>query len=115
MVTDATAALGFEPHLEFDGPIEAIDDAIAEHLVPVLREALSNVAKHAGAHSVQIGIYSDGVVVLTVADDGVGPTDSVTDGRGLANMADRAIELGGDFTITARPTGGSLLRWCVPA
>ena len=40
-------ALGFEPRLQFDGPIESIDEAIAEQLVPVMREALSNVAQHA--------------------------------------------------------------------
>src|SRR6185295_505386 len=56
VITDCTEGLGFEPRLQFDGPIETIDDQIAEHLVPVLREALSNVARHAHAHNVRVSV-----------------------------------------------------------
>ena len=70
VVTDATDGLGFEPRLQFDGPIETIDDHIAEHLTPVLREALSNIAHHAHARDVRVAIRVDDDVTLTVADDG---------------------------------------------
>ncbi len=49
VVTHANDALGFEPRLQFDGPIDTLDDTVAMHVVPVLREALSNVAQHADA------------------------------------------------------------------
>ena len=114
VVTDATAALGFEPRLQFDGPIESIDHRIAEHLIPVLREALSNVAHHARARNVRVAIGVGDDVVLTVADDGVGVPEEVLGGRGLTNMADRSQHLAGEFTITNQPGGGSLLTWRVP-
>jgi signal transduction histidine kinase len=53
-------------------------------------------------------------VTLTVSDDGVGVPAEVLGGHGLANMAERARLLGGDATISARSTGGSLLVWRVP-
>ena len=115
VVTDATDRLGIEPRLQFDGPIETIDDHIAEHLAPVLREALSNIAHHAHARDVRIAIRVDSNVTLTVADDGVGIPAQVLGGRGLTNLADRARALSGDCTIDPRPAGGSMLTWQVPA
>jgi PAS domain S-box-containing protein len=115
VVTEATAGLGFEPRLQFDGPIETMDVHIADHLTPVLREALSNIAHHAQAGHVRIAVSVAADVTLTVADDGVGVPAEVLGGRGLINMAERARDLGGDFTISPEPSGGSLLVWQVPA
>ncbi|MGZ4759446.1 MAG: sensor histidine kinase, partial [Acidimicrobiales bacterium] len=116
VVTEASDGLGFEPRLQFDGPVESIDDDVAQHLIPVLREALSNTARHAEAHSVRVAVSATAdVVTLTVADDGVGVPDEVLGGRGLANMTARARDLGGDFEITRRPSGGSISTWHVPA
>ena len=53
-------------------------------------------------------------VTLTVSDDGIGVPAEVLGGRGLTNMAERARDLGGDFTISPQPSGGSLLTWQVP-
>jgi PAS domain S-box-containing protein len=122
VVTEATDGLGFEPRLQFDGPIETIDVDIADHLIPVLREALSNIAHHAHAGHVRVAVsVTDDVtltvsddVTLTVSDDGVGVPADVFGGRGLTNMAERARALGGDFTIRPEPSGGSLLVWQVP-
>ena len=75
VVSDAATALGFEPRLQFDGPVESISDDIAAQLVPTLREALSNVARHAAASSVQIYISAADSVTVEVIDDGVGLTD----------------------------------------
>jgi PAS domain S-box-containing protein len=115
VVTEATDGLGFEPRLQFDGPIETIDDHIAEQLLPVLREALSNVAHHAHANKVRVAVTVDDHVTLTVADDGVGIPVQVLGGRGLNNLAARARTLNGDGTIEPQPAGGSLLTWSVPA
>jgi PAS domain S-box-containing protein len=114
VVTDAGPALGFEPRLQFDGPVETIEAHIAEHLVPTLREALSNVAHHAGAHGARVEISVTDEVVLTVIDDGTGVPAEVLGGRGLANLANRADNLGGSLEITAEATGGSRLTWRVP-
>lgn len=114
VVTDAVPGLGFEPRLQFEGPVETIEDRIAEHLVPTLREALSNVAHHARAHNVRVAISVTDEIVLTVTDDGIGVPDQVLGGRGLTNLANRADQLGGTFGITAEPTGGSRLTWRIP-
>jgi len=114
VVTEATDGLGFEPRLQFDGPIETIDDHIAEQLLAVLREALSNIAHHAHARDVRVAVAVDGDVTLTVADDGVGVPTQVHGGRGLTNLAERARNLNGNCTINPQPAGGSLLTWQVP-
>jgi signal transduction histidine kinase len=112
---DATPALGFAPSVQVRGPVDsAISAEIGEHLIAVLREALSNAARHAGARSVEVRVeVANGTVVLRVDDDGVGLP---ADGRrsGLANLAERAASLGGSFRAAARPTGGSELVFGVP-
>ena len=115
VVQEAGDSVGFEPRLQFDGAIETMDDAIADNLVAVLREALSNIARHAGAGSVRITISSGDDVVLTVVDDGVGVPDEVLGGRGLGNLADRAAGLGGCFKVERAVGGGTRLEWQVPA
>jgi two-component system sensor histidine kinase DevS len=115
VVRESRSALGFEPQLQFDGPIETIDDTIVDHLTPTLREALANIARHAGAHRVRVGITATDTVTLTVTDDGTGLPEPRSNGRGLTNLADRATALGGTFTVTPAPGGGTLLRWQVPS
>jgi PAS domain S-box-containing protein len=114
VIADATPGLGFDPRLQFDGPIELIDPKIAEHLLPVMREALSNVARHSRAHSVRVAVLVAADVTLTVSDDGVGVPAEVLGGRGLTNLAERARALGGNCTIASKPCGGALLVWRVP-
>ena len=52
IIDDEREALGCEPRIRFDGPVDAMDERVAAELLPTLREALSNVAKHSGASSV---------------------------------------------------------------
>ena len=115
LVTEAADGFGFEPRLQFDGPIESMDIGIADHLVPVVREALSNIARHAHAGHVRVAVSVADDVTLTISDDGNGVPAEVLGGRGLTNMATRARDLGGDFTIAPEPAGGSVLTWRVPA
>ena len=113
-LTDAASGLGFEPRLQFDGPIDSIDGRVAQQLVPVLREALSNIARHAHARNVRVALAVTDDVTLAVSDDGVGVPTEVLGGHGLANIVERARRLGGEATISAQATGGSLLVWRVP-
>ena len=115
VIGESRVGLGFQPMLRFDGPIETTDDAIADHLVPTLREALSNIARHADAHQVRATITVGASVTLSVVDDGAGIADRVGNGRGLTNMADRAAGLGGTFRIEPGPAGGTSLEWEVPS
>jgi signal transduction histidine kinase len=80
-------------------------------LADAVREALVNVEKHAGAHSVVVTVFAmrDGVAVA-VSDDGVGLPESSArpDGLGLATMSDRLARIGGTFTITPNDDDGGL-------
>ncbi len=114
---EAGRALGFEPHVVFNGPIDsATPEAVRGHLVPTLREALSNVVKHSSAThvSVDVSVTAD-EVLLEVVDDGVGvPADGTHGGRGLGNMTERALALGGQCEIRRRDSGGTVFAWHVP-
>ena len=113
---EAARALGFEPSVMFDGPVDSVvTDEIREHLLATLREALSNVTKHAHASKVNIELVVDANhVSLCVGDDGVG-IDSPGEGSGLRNMKDRAIAFGGSCEIDrASAAGGTRIQWRVP-
>jgi signal transduction histidine kinase len=115
VIEQACGPLGFRPHLTIDGPIgSAVPDETWPALLAVLREALSNVARHAAATAVEVAVSTrDGWVHLAVADDGVGIGDAVASG-GLSNMQYRAEERGGEFTVEAAEPRGTRLAWRVP-
>ena len=117
-VREAARALGFEPHVHFDGVIDnAMTPSVQEHLIPTLREALSNVAKHAGASRVAVSVVSDdNSILLRVVDNGVGITDAgaLAGGRGLGNMSERADALRGSCRISENAGGGTVVEWTVP-
>jgi len=113
---EVARSLGFEPKVAFDGPVDAVTtDRIREHLVPTLREALSNVARHSGASSVEVSlVVNDGELILQIVDNGGGfDVAAVHGGRGIGNMRDRAEALGGACTLTST-AGGTELEWRVP-
>jgi signal transduction histidine kinase len=118
LVSEAAASLGFEPHLTLDGPIDAtVDQEMAVHLMAVLREALSNVVRHAQASRVDVQLrVADGFVVAVVRDDGIGAgAHQRPGGQGLANLQQRAAELGGTLDLGSVVDGrGTTLTWRVP-
>ena len=75
---------------------------------------MSNVAKHAHAHKVRASVSVGDQVRLVVIDDGVGAPSEVYGGSGLANLSDRAAELGGSSTLVSGERGGARLEWRVP-
>lgn len=112
---DARGALGFSPELRIEGPIDlVVSDQVAEHLLAVLQEALSNVARHAEASHVEVLVSSGADILLRVTDNGVGLPDRRRDGNGLRNMEHRATALGGSFDARSRPEGGTVVGWRVP-
>ena len=114
VASEERLALGYEPRVRFDGPIETMSEAIAGELLPTLREALSNVARHADASSVEVEVDVGDNVVLRVLDDGRGLPATATGGRGISNITERAALLGGQCRASARPDGGTALEWLVP-
>jgi len=116
LVHESTATLGFRPTCMFDGPVEsAVNDDIASELVATLREALSNVARHAKASKVEVLVSATKQLRLQVTDDGVGPPGpTAVRGHGLKNMEARAIRHGGRFELRSATPGGSALEWRIP-
>jgi two-component system sensor histidine kinase UhpB len=80
----------------------------------VAQEALTNVARHARATTVELSLTRQGhAVALRVADDGIGSQDR-HDGAGVRGMQERALLVGGRLTISPRIGGGTEVRLLVP-
>jgi signal transduction histidine kinase len=101
--------------LRTQGPVDAlVTGSLAADVEVVVREAVSNVTRHAAASSVTATVEVDAaVVVVEVVDDGVGFAPGAAR-SGLVNLADRARARGGTLEIVEGPTGGSTLRWSAP-
>jgi signal transduction histidine kinase len=113
LVDEVTSRLGLDVAVEFAGPIDtAIGPECANQTVHAVRELLTNVVRHAGATQATLQLtVVDGAATLTVTDDGIGPGDWATTGRGLVNLQERAATLGGACAVGARPGGGTLVTW----
>jgi signal transduction histidine kinase len=115
LTREARGPLGFAPNVTFDGPVDTlVDDDVGRDLLATLREALSNVARHAAATSADISVSAGPELVLQVRDDGRGLPDQPTTGLGLRNMARRAETRGGRFSARAVDGGGTFVEWAVP-
>ena len=118
LATESAASLGFQPTLHVDGAVDkSVDDEIGTQLLAMLREALSNVVRHARAAHVTLSvIVSDGDLAASVTDDGVGAGPGERPGgKGLASLQHRAEALGGTFELRSGDDGrGTNARWQVP-
>ena len=138
------AGLGFAPTfvVTLDGEVvgtEVTDDdgidarvrgGLADDVVAVVREGLANAARHARSSSVAVrvsveGVRSDGAidpdapwsgsVLVEVEDDGAGLDPQRTRSSGTDNLAERARQHRGTFSLESSPSGrGTLLRWHAP-
>ncbi|MDA8264749.1 MAG: PAS domain S-box protein [Actinomycetota bacterium] len=114
VISEAARSLGYKPTVRLDGPVDAaVSDEIGDHLLAVLREAMSNVARHAHATRTSIVVHVEDGVVLRVTDNGTGMVED-TCASGLRNMRQRAEACGGTMEMTGVPTGGTSLDWQVP-
>ena len=110
--------VGCEIDVMFEGPLDAsINAQITEHLLATIREALTNVGKHAQATRVSVSVDAgDTSCRLTITDDGVGISGapSVSGGLGIPNLRRRAEKLHGTLIVDDVPGGGTQLTWTVP-
>ncbi len=115
IVSDVSPQLA-APRLTFEGPADLlVTGALADDVVAVVRESLSNVARHAQAHSSQVTVsVTASHVTVLIDDDGVGMPEAPTKRSGTANLARRALAHGGVFNVEARKEGGTRVRWHVP-
>jgi signal transduction histidine kinase len=112
VVEEEQAALGTTVDVTFSGPVDdQVSAHLAEDVVAVLREALSNAARHAHADTVRVSVVLTGDrLEIQVADDGIG-LDSPTRSSGLRNLRQRAERNSGSFDVRSSPGQGTTLRW----
>jgi len=97
-----------------------LPDEAGQHLSQILREALTNTARHAGACRVQVSlVFAPDELDLIVTDDGCGPSRPAADAlpgqhEGLRNMRERARRLGGRLSVEEAPRGGTRVTLAVP-
>jgi signal transduction histidine kinase len=114
VIEEMTGPLGFPPAARIDERLDTlVPGEITGHLLAALREALSNVARHAQASQVTIAIDAGPELVLSVRDNGRGIGDT-SRRSGLGNLRDRAEELGGTLRVDPDDGGGTLLDWRIP-
>jgi two-component system, NarL family, sensor histidine kinase DevS len=114
VVLASRSSLGFMPEFAVEGATASVPEMVAGNLIAVLRESLSNAARHAEASSVIASLaVSDERVTLTVVDNGRGLSDEPHRG-GLANLQDRAATLGGSCSVDSRQGSGTTVTWMVP-
>jgi signal transduction histidine kinase len=115
VVVEYAHVLGHTPVLTLDGPVDTlVEPAVHHHVVAVLREGLSNCARHGAATTVWVDVTVTAErLTCVISDDGKGPTRFAPRG-GLRNLGDRAAELGGSVALAERSPRGSSLTWSVP-
>ncbi|MFI1921104.1 GAF domain-containing protein [Streptomyces sp. NPDC020377] len=115
IVGEAAPVLAFAPSVRMEGLLDTeVPKEVADHVVAVLSEALTNIARHARADRAEVVLTTDGREVrLSITDNGVGIPP---EGRrsGLRNMAERAEQLGGRLELATPPGGGASVMWRAP-
>jgi signal transduction histidine kinase len=111
---EMSGPLGFAPSLKLGGRLdEIVPTEVGVQMLHVLREALSNAARHAQASRVDVAVTTSSDLLLQVRDDGSGFSDT-TRRSGLSNLAERAEQMGGTLTVGPADGHGTELRWRVP-
>jgi signal transduction histidine kinase len=114
LVEEARAAYGLDVRWRADS-VPCFPEKSIGHLVAILRESLSNVARHAHAHSVEVELHHhNSRLNLTISDDGRGLPANVSRGYGMRDMIDRARLLGGKATFASSQQGGTIVMLDIP-
>lgn len=80
----------------------------------IMQEALTNVVRHAQAHTCVVRLTHGDALIVAVRDDGVGLPPDGRAGVGLMSMRERSAELGGTCLIETAPGGGTCVRVELP-
>ena len=112
IATQHTPQLGYTPQLRFAGPLDlAVNEGLAADVLAVIREAISNCARHAHATRLEISIaLAHDLLTLQITDNGHG-LGTPTRSSGLTNMRRRAEHNHGTLAITTPDQGGTHLTW----
>ncbi len=116
LATRLTRQTGVAVERRLDAGLPPLGDDAETVFYRVAQEALTNVARHAGAHRVTIALeQADGAVTLTIDDDGCGiPTHVGREARGITGMRERALLVHGRLSVGRGPGSGTRVRLEIP-
>jgi len=112
IVTETAGDL--EPTVRMSGAVDSlVTGELASDVEAVVREGISNAARHARGRHVTVTLDVADDVVVEIVDDGRG-IDLKAARSGLRNLEQRALRHGGEAGVEPLLEGGTRLRWCVP-
>ncbi|MCX5045776.1 GAF domain-containing sensor histidine kinase [Aldersonia sp. NBC_00410] len=112
-VAQMTIDTDIRASVRIHGPLSVLGAELGEHAQAVVREAVSNAVRHGRPSTLAVDIGVDEDLTIAVTDDGGGiPADVVR--SGLENLAARATQVQGRFTVGPRDEGGTVLVWSAP-
>lgn len=112
VLAEITDDVDIRTSLDTVGPLASVPARLRHDAEAVVREAVSNVVRHARASRVTVTVTVAGTLTISVADDGCGLPEGAHR-SGVANMVARAAEAGGHCEITTG-SGGTTVLWVVP-
>jgi len=116
LVGQLSAPYSARVSLDVNCPPDLVPADVADELVQIVKEALSNALRHARADTIEVRVgCGRSQVVLSVSDDGTGFDPAKRgSGLGLANMAERVRDAGGSFRVDSGPGVGTTIRATLP-
>lgn len=115
-LVEESRQLGLAVALRVAGDRPALEPAIEVSAYRIVQEALTNVRKHARAHSARVDLgFEPEWLRMRVVDDGVGPAPATSaNGHGLAGIRERVEVYGGQMSVSSAPGGGFVLEVALP-
>jgi signal transduction histidine kinase len=90
---------------------------VAEALLRIVREGVTNAVRHGSARKVEVSLTGGDELRLVIADDGAGfdvDAPRRADALGLTSMRERTEGLGGTFRLTSEPGSGTRIEVMLP-
>ncbi|MCS7479361.1 GAF domain-containing protein [Umezawaea endophytica] len=114
VIAELTESTELSPAVRMSGTVDnSVSDELAEHVEAVVREAVSNVVRHARASALTVTVEAGDELIISIVDDGVGVPQDIAR-SGLLNLEHRAQRFGGSLSVTSGTGGGSRVTWRVP-
>ncbi|QXB90547.1 nitrate/nitrite two-component system sensor histidine kinase NarX [Providencia rettgeri] len=116
-IQEFSQRIGFDIGLNYQIPAKSISPHQAIHIIQIIREALSNILKHANANWSQVSLVENaGLITVMIEDNGEGIQlqPAKNNHYGLIIMRERALSLNGEYSITPRAQGGTIVNVIFP-